>query len=91
MDWRSAPVGAPGDGGHEAHVGEQDGAVLDAVQGVVHLAQRQSIQLELQLHLQKPMERHQVVSQSVAKSTWWDPGRTRWTTQPAEWTSHSLA
>lgn len=50
--WSCAPVGAPGDGGNKAHVGEQDVVVLDAVQGEVHLAQRQPVQLELQLHLQ---------------------------------------
>lgn len=49
---RCAPVGAPGDGGNKAHIGEEDGVVLDAVQGVVHLTQRQPVQLELQLHLQ---------------------------------------
>ena len=45
------PVGAPWDGGCKADVGEEDGVVFDAVQGIVHLTQRQPVQLELQLHL----------------------------------------
>ena len=45
------PVGAPGDGGGEVDVREEQTGVLDAVQGVVHLAQWQPVQLKLQLHL----------------------------------------
>lgn len=55
-----APVGAPGNGGNKAYVGEQDGVVLDAVEGVVHLTQRQPVQLELQLHLQQSKHRPSV-------------------------------
>ena len=47
----AVPVGAPRYGGHQAGVGEQDVVVLDAVQSVVHLTQRQPVQLELELHL----------------------------------------
>lgn len=45
------PVRAPGNGGDQANVRKKDGVVFDAIQGVVHLAERQSVQLELQLHL----------------------------------------
>lgn len=65
VDGCGVPVGAPGDGGNKAHIGEQDGVVLDAVQGVVHLTQRQPVQLELQLHLQ-PFKAPSV------SATWWD-------------------
>lgn len=71
--WSCAPVGAPGDGGNKAHVGEQDVVVLDAVQGEVHLAQRQPVQLELQLHLQafKHRQSGQAGYDPVASGTGW--------------------
>lgn len=74
--WSCAPVGAPGDGGNKAHVGEQDGVVLDAVQGEVHLAQRQPVQLELQLHLQpfKHRQSGQAGYDPVASGTGWTGG-----------------
>lgn len=37
------PVGAPGDGGDEANIREKDGVVFDAIQGIVHLTERQSV------------------------------------------------
>lgn len=45
------PVGAPGDGGDKANVREEDGVFFDAIQGIVHLTEWQSVQLELELHL----------------------------------------
>lgn len=45
------PVGAPGDGGDKANVREKDGIIFDAIQGIVHLTEGQSVQLELELHL----------------------------------------
>lgn len=47
----SVPVWAPGDGGDEANVREEDGVVFDAIQGVVHLTQRLPVELKLELHL----------------------------------------
>lgn len=46
-----SPVGAPWNGGDQANVRKKDGVILDAIQGVVHLTEWQSVQLELQLHL----------------------------------------
>lgn len=45
------PVGTPGDGGDKANVREKDGVIFDAIQGIVHLTEWQSVQLELELHL----------------------------------------
>lgn len=45
------PVWAPGDGGDKANVRKKDGIIFDAIQGIVHLTQWQSVQLELELHL----------------------------------------
>lgn len=69
--WSWAPVGAPGDGGNKAYVGEQDGVVLDAVQGVVHLTQRQPVQLELQLHLQPSKHRQSLCETSTTHGDIW--------------------
>lgn len=56
------PVGAPWDGGDQANVRKKDGVIFDAIQGVVHLTQWQSVQLELQLHLTVRPERVSVLS-----------------------------
>lgn len=45
------PVRAPGDGWGKASIREKDGVVFDAIQGVVHLTQGKSVQLELEFHL----------------------------------------
>lgn len=45
------PVGAPRDGGNKANVWEEDGIIFDAIQGIVHLTEWQSVQLKLELHL----------------------------------------
>lgn len=45
------PVWAPGDGGYKANVREKDGIIFDAIKGIVHLTQWQSVKLELELHL----------------------------------------
>ena len=45
------PVGAPWDGWDKANIREKDGIILDAIQGIVHLTEWQSVQLELELHL----------------------------------------
>lgn len=67
MGWSLAPVGAPGDGGNKAYVREQDGVVFYAIQGVVHLTQRQPVQLKLQLHLQPAKHRQSV---QLTFNTW---------------------
>lgn len=54
------PVGAPWDGGYKANVREKDGIVSDAIQGIVHLTEWQSVQLELKLHLAQ--KQHQDVT-----------------------------
>lgn len=41
------PVGAPWDGGDKANIREKDGIIFDAIQGIVHLTEWQSVQLEL--------------------------------------------
>lgn len=56
------PVRAPWDGGDQANVRKKDGVIFDAIQGVVHLTQWQSVQLELQLHLTVRPERVSVLS-----------------------------
>ncbi len=45
------PVRAPWDGGDKADIREKDGVIFDAIQGIVHLTEWQSVQLELELHL----------------------------------------
>lgn len=50
------PVGAPGDGGDQSNVREKDSIIFDAIQSVMHLTERQSVQLELELHL--PQEQY---------------------------------
>lgn len=45
------PVRAPRDGGDKANVREKDVIFFDAIQGIVHLTEWQSVQLELELHL----------------------------------------
>lgn len=47
------PVWAPWDGGNKANVREKDGILSDAIQGVVHLTEWQSVELELKLNLQE--------------------------------------
>ena len=47
------PVWTPGDGGDKANVREKDGVIFDAIEGIVHLTERQSVQLELELHLKQ--------------------------------------
>ncbi len=58
------PVGAPGDGGDEANVREKDGIIFDAIQGIVHLTEWQSVQLELELHLTQRQYR-ELTKQSI--------------------------
>lgn len=48
---KCTPVGAPWDGGDKANIREKDGVIFDAIQGIVHLTEWQSVQLELKLHL----------------------------------------
>lgn len=45
------PVGAPGDSRYKADIREKDGVISDAIQGIVHLTEWQSVQLKLELHL----------------------------------------
>lgn len=45
------PVGAPWDGGNKANIRKKDGIIFDAIQGIMHLTEWQSVQLELELHL----------------------------------------
>lgn len=53
------PIGAPGDCGDKANVREKDGVIFDAIQGIVHFTEWQSVQLELQLHL-KQRQHHEI-------------------------------
>lgn len=48
---KCVPVGAPRDGGDKANIREEDGVIFDAIQSIVHFTERQSVQLELELHL----------------------------------------
>lgn len=45
------PVGAPWDSRNKANVREEDVVFFNAIQGIVHLTEWQSVQLELELHL----------------------------------------
>lgn len=65
------PVGAPWDGGDQANVRKKDGVIFDAIQGVVHLTQWQSVQLELQLHLTVRPERVSVLSMAWLSHRLW--------------------
>lgn len=58
------PVGAPRDGGNKANVREEDGIIFDAIQGIVHLTEWQSVQLELELHLAQ-RQQQQLTRQSI--------------------------
>lgn len=60
------PVGAPWDGGDKADVREKDGIIFDAIQGIVHLTEWQSVQLELELHLRQCRAlTNQIIQQTV--------------------------
>lgn len=59
------PVGAPRDGGNKANVREKDGIIFDAIQGIVHLTQWQSVQLELELHLSQKQQQQELTKQSI--------------------------
>lgn len=41
------PVWTPGDSGDEAHIREKNSIIFDSIEGVVHLTEWQSVQLEL--------------------------------------------
>ncbi len=62
------PVGTPGDCGSEAGIWKQDTVIADAIQSVVHLTQRKSVQLKLQLHLaSKHTQTHLLFKQSLPR------------------------
>lgn len=66
---KHTPVGAPWDGWDEADVREKDGVVFDAVQSVVHLTERQSVQLELELHLKQEKKRRTLWNKKKQKAS----------------------
>lgn len=45
------PVRTPGDSRDKANIREKDSIIFDAIQGIMHLTEWQSVQLELELHL----------------------------------------
>lgn len=57
VDGEHTPVGAPGDGGVKGDVREEDAVIFNAIQGILHLTERQSVQLELELHLTQRQDR----------------------------------
>lgn len=60
------PVGTPGDCGSEADIWKQDTIIADAIQSIVHLTQRKSVQLKLQLHLaSKHTQTHLLFKQTL--------------------------
>lgn len=45
------PVRTPGDGRDKANIREKDVVIFNAIQGIVHLTEGQSVQLKLEFHL----------------------------------------
>lgn len=57
------PVGTPGDSRDKANIREKDSIIFDAIQGIMHLTEWQSVQLELELHLADTTQRASLSTQ----------------------------